>query len=274
MHFLIDILIIVLPLLYLSTVCAYGLAFFKYDKLAKGIKTRVLVSTVFMHITYLVVRTIEFEHAPVTTVFEIMTILALAISLVYLYIEFQTKVKETGFFILSIAFVFQLISSMFIRDLVEVKPVLKSWFLGFHVTSALLGYSAIAISAVYGFLYLMLYHEIKSSRFGIIYSRLPSLEILENMSFRSIVFSFILLTVTILVGFIWLPKAFEEFSYADPKLIGTFAIWALYGIGLVTKRLAGWRGRRIMILSLFGFAIALFSMTFINIFLSRFHRFY
>jgi len=274
MHVLTEVLKVLLPLLYLGTLYFYGLAFFKESGFTKGVKTKALIGTVLLHLVYIAARTIEFGHAPVTTVFELMTILALAISLAYLYIEFQTKVKGTGLFILTIAGLFQVVSSLFIKDLIEVRPVLKSWLLGFHVTSALFGYSAIALSAVYGFLYLMLYHDIKSSKFGIVYSRLPSLETLEKMSVRSTVFGFLLLSIAILVGFIWLPRAFEEFSYADPKLIGTFMIWALYGIGLVTKRLAGWQGRRMMILSLFGFAVALFSMTFVNLFLSGFHRFY
>jgi ABC-type transport system involved in cytochrome c biogenesis permease subunit len=120
----------------------------------------------------------------------------------------------------------------------------------------------------------MLYHDIKSSRFGVIYQRLPNLETLERMSITATVFGFILLTIAIVVGLIWLPRISGGVSYADPKLFGTMGIWLIYAIGLTAKRLKGWQGRKMMVLSMFGFATAMFSMTFINVFLSSFHKFY
>ena len=161
-----------------------------------------------------------------------------------------------------------------IREVTEIQPILRSNLLGLHVSSALLGYAAITISAVYGFLYLMLYHDIKSSRFGVIYQRLPNLETLERMSFTATVFGFILLTIAIIVGLIWLPRIAEGVPYTDPKLLGTVAIWLIYAVGLAAKRLKRWHGRRMMVLSMFGFATAMFSMTIINVFLSSFHKFY
>jgi ABC-type transport system involved in cytochrome c biogenesis permease subunit len=87
-------------------------------------------------------------------------------------------------------------------------------------------------------------------------------------------FGFGLLTVAISIGFLWLPRAFQQFSYTDPKLIGTVFTWGLYGVGLIAKRIGGLQGRRLMMLEIFGFLLALFSMSFINIFFSGFHKFF
>ncbi|MGH2568751.1 MAG: cytochrome C assembly family protein [Bacteroidota bacterium] len=243
-------------------------------EIARRWKTRLLGAVVLVHFAYLLARTVEFQHPPATTIFEILTLLAFSISVTYLFIETRTKARETGYFILNIAFFFQLGSSLFIKDLLEVPEVLRSNLFGLHVTTALLGYAAITVSAVYGFLFLMLYHEIKANKFGVIYKKLPNLETLEKMSFTAAELAFVLLGLAIVVGFIWLPNAFEDFSYADPKLIGTLGVWILYGIGIFAKRSGGWTGRRVMILSVCGFAITLFSLTVINVFFSGFHRFY
>ncbi len=271
---LVDVLNIALPVLYLAIVWAYGKAFFSDSEWAKRLKTKLLIAVVLVHVVYLLGRTIAFSHPPATTIFEILTLLAFSIALTYLFIEARTKAKETGYFILNIAFFFQLGSSLFIKDLLEVPEVLKSNLFGLHVTAALLGYAAITMSAVYGFLFLMLYHEIRANRFGVIYKKLPTLETLEKMSFTSIELAFVLLGFAIAVGFIWLPKAFTEFSYADPKLIGTLGVWILYGVGILAKRSGGWTGRKVMILSVCGFAIAVFSLTIVNVFFSGFHKFY
>jgi len=265
---------ILLPAAYLGTVWAYARAFFRNSQQAKRIKTPLLTVTLLIHAVYLGLRTVAFDHPPITTIFEIMSVIAWSIGCTYRIIEYATKTKNTGYFILSLALVFQVISTVFIQDLTDVKAVLRSNLLGAHVISAVLGYSAFAISAVYGSLYLMLYHHIKSNRFGVVYENLPNLEKLERLAMWSVLCGFILLTIAIAVGMVWLPQAYESFSYYDPKLVGTVIVWVLYGGGLISKWAVGWQGRKIMILSIAAFTFSIFSLTVINIFFSGFHRFY
>jgi ABC-type transport system involved in cytochrome c biogenesis permease subunit len=274
LQLLITLLNVILPLLYFALVWTYGKAFFADSLFAERIKTPALLGVVLLHLLYLLLRTVEFDHPPATTAFEVLTILAFSVSVTYLVIEYRSKTKETGYFILNIAFVFQAISSIFIEDLTDVPDILRGYLFGLHVSTALLGYAAMTISAVYGFLFLMLYHQIKANRFGVIYKKLPNLEMLERMNFTAVKMAFILLSLAIVFGFIWLPQAFDDFSYADPKLIGTFIVWGLYGTSIVAKVAAGWNGRRLMILSISGFALALFSLTFINVFFTDFHKFH
>jgi ABC-type transport system involved in cytochrome c biogenesis permease subunit len=269
-----DILIVVVPLLYAGVVTLYGLSFFGHASWLDRAKTRVLLITVAIHLSYLLLRTVMFDHPPVTTVFEIMTMLAACIAIGYTYIELRTRTSNTGFFILILAFLFQTVSSLFIKDLTDIPEILRSRLLGFHVSAALLGYTAISLSAVYGLLYLMLYHEIRSTRFGLIYKRLPNLEMLERMSHKAEVFGFVMLSVAIVVGLFWLPRAFASFSYWDPKLIGTLVIWILYAAGLTAKRQFGWQGRKTMIVSLVAFGFVFLSMTVINLYMSGFHSFH
>jgi len=274
MGWILDGLNIILPGLYFLVVWTYGKAFFSDLAWARAVKTKLLASTIVLHFLYLIIRTTEFDHPPVTTVFEILTVLALCVALAYLLIEIRSKARETGYFIINIAFFFQFISSVFIRDLVEVPEILRNNLFGLHVGSALLGYAAITLSAVYGFLYLMLYHEIKASKFGVIYKKLPNLETLERMSFTAFWMAFAFLGVAILVGFLWLPQTFLDVSYTDPKLVGTILLWLLYGAGILAKRLGDWKGRKVMILSVVGFGATIFSMTAINILFTGFHSFY
>ncbi|MDP3829990.1 MAG: cytochrome c biogenesis protein CcsA, partial [Ignavibacteriaceae bacterium] len=173
-----------------------------------------------------------------------------------------------------IALLFQVLSSIFIRDLTEVKDVLRSNLLGVHVFHALLGYAGITISAVYGFLYLTLYKEIKTNKFGLIFDRLPNLEILERLSFSSAVIGFIALSIATTIGLIWLPQAFPDFSYADPKLIVTFIVWLMYGVGIILKTTGQWRGKKVVVLSIAGFLLAIFSTIVTNYISRSFHSFY
>lgn len=269
-----DTLNFLLPLLYIFTFIIYSYDFGKGNNKYANSKRLFLFITLLVHLCYLLLRTIKFEHPPITNVFEIFTVIAFAISFSYFILELLTDIRGTGPFIIIFSILFQIISSVLIPDEFVVKEVLKNNLLGFHVFTALVGYSAITISAVYGFLYLMLYKEIKTNRFGLIYERMPNLEILELLSFYSSIIGFIMLTITIIIGVIWLPQAFPKFSFGDPKLIGTALVWILYGIGISSKVLGKWQGKKVVTFSIVGFLIAILSTMVTNFISQSFHSFY
>ncbi len=273
MHFVIRTFEIVLPVLYFATVWVYGKAFFSADVPSTRARDKVLSATIITHLVYVVLRTVFLEHFPITSFYEILSLIALTVSLVYSAIELRTGNRETGYFILMLPLFFQVISTVFIKDYLEVPPELRGMLLGFHVSSALFGYAAITISAVYGLLYLMLYHDLKSTQFGVIYKRLPNLETLEKMSITATLIGTVLLTVAITLGLVWLPLAIESFSYADPKLFGTISVWVVYVFGLVARQAAGWKGRKMMLVTIAGFVIAVVSIAVTAILPFGFHKF-
>ena len=263
-----------LPILYLATYTLYVLNFWQNKKELSLAKRLLLFITILFHFSYLIFRTIEFNHAPITTIFEIFTLLALAITFSYYIIELLTEIRTTGIFILFISVIFQVVSSVFIKDLEEVKEILRSPFLGIHVFSALAGYAGITFSAIYGVLYLLLYKQIKEHRFGLLFNRLPNLEILEKLSVISAIIGLIMLTIAIIIGMIWLPQAFTNPSYFDPKLIATILVWFLYLAGLISKWALKWSGRKTVYFSLAGFVLTLFSISILNILFTGFHKFF
>jgi ABC-type uncharacterized transport system permease subunit len=274
MNAFIEFLNNLLPFLYVITFAVYSYDFMKADKRLIHYKRLFLFTTLLTHLIYLLVRTIAFDHPPITNVFEIFTALAFSISFAYFVLELVTDIRGTGPFIIIISIIFQIISSIFIEDLMEVKEVLRSNLLGSHVFTALLGYAGFTISAVYGFLYLILYKDIKLNKFGLIFNRLPNLEVLERLSYISAVIGFILLTIAMTIGVIWLPKAFPDFSYTDPKLISSFIVWMLYGIGILSKSFGKWRGKKVVVLSIIGFVMAIASTMLSNFLATSFHSFY
>lgn len=273
---LISILNYLLAISYTVCTLIYGKHFYSKDKndssgKLSSVSLKLLVALQFI---YFAVRGIDYKHAPITTPFELMTLLAFGITITYLYIEHKTGVTQTGFFILIIASVFQIVSTLFIKELAEINPVLKSWLLGVHVSTALVGYSAIIISGIYGFLYLKMYTQIKSNKPSNFYRKLPSLHLLERLATNSILFGFIFLTVTIIIGAIWLPSAIKDFSYADPKLIATFTVWIIYLLGYISIKIYRTESRTTMKLALLGFVFAVCSILIVNFVFQSFHRFY
>ena len=265
---------LLLPILYAFTFSIYLYDFFTEKKIISNSKRIFLFVTLLIHIFYLILRTIEYDHLPITSKFEIFSIIAASISFSYFVLELLTDIRGTGALIILFSLVFQIVSSVFIEHTYIVPEVLRNRLLGIHVINALLGYSGITISAVYGLLYLLLYKNLRKNEFGLIFNRLPNLEILEKLSFYSAVIGFVLLTVAIVIGLIWLPSTFPNFSYFDPKLTGTLFVWLVYGIGILSKLFGNLRGKKVILFSLSGFAVAIVSLIITNTLAKTFHSFY
>ncbi len=265
---------IILPVFYAVSIFVYLQAFRKQTEILTNSKRIFLFVTLLLHTFYLLSRTNEFNHPPITSQFEIFTLLAFSIGFSYFVLELLTDIRGTGVFIITIAFIFQVISSCFIKDNFIVPEVLRNRLLGIHVISAILGYSGFAMSAVYGILFMMLYKSIKLSTFGLIFSRLPSLETLEKLNFYSVVIGYVFLTIAMIIGIIWLPDAFPDFSFLDPKLVTTTLIWIIFGTGIMAKLIGHWYGKKVIIFTIVGFIIAILSIALTNIIATSFHAFY
>jgi len=269
----IHIVNVLLPMLILASFTAYLIDFIKGDFKLNNVKRLFLFITLLMHAFYLIMRTSQFNHPPITNQFEVFTVIAFSILFTYFVLELLTDIRGTGVFIIFLALIFQIFSTIYIADLIEVKEILQSYLLGFHVISALLGFSAISIAAAYGIMYLLLYRRIKKNIFGIIFNRLPNLEILEKLLFYSISIGFVLLTIAIGIGIVWLPIAFPDFNTFDPKIISSSMVWIIYGTAIIRKLLGNMGGIKLVWFSLIGFIIAVLSLLLTEMLASSFHAF-
>jgi ABC-type uncharacterized transport system permease subunit len=255
-----------LPLLYALTLTAYAADFFREDAFARGAARRLMELTLLLHAGHLALRTALYDHVPLAAPAEMATTVAFAVSLVYLAVERRTGTTRTGVFFVSFALLAQTLSSAFLERDVRFPAVLRSPLFAVHTLAA------VALSAVYGVLYLVLHHELKRSRFGLVYDRLPPLEVLARMSLRSVAVGLFALTVTIACGSLWASSQFPGFT-RDPKFLLTLAVWAVYVSALALHWGRGWSGRRTITMSLVAFTLLLFSMLASRLLFASFHAF-
>jgi ABC-type uncharacterized transport system permease subunit len=261
-----------LPLTYILTLTAYAADFFREDPVARRAARRLMELTLVLHGVHLALRTGLYDHVPLATPAELATTVAFAVSLVYLVVERRTGTTRTGVFVVSIALAAQTLSSAFLEPAVRFPAVLRSPLFAFHTLAAVVGYAALTLSAVYGVLYLLLHHELKRSRFGLVYDRLPPLEVLARMSLGSVVVGLLALTATIACGSLWAASEFPGFT-RDPKFLLTLSVWAVYGAALGLHWGRGWSGRRTIAMSLVAFTLLLVSMLASRLLFASFHAF-
>jgi cytochrome c-type biogenesis protein CcsB len=103
--------------------------------------------------------------------------------------------------------------------------------------------------------------------------RLPSLDVLDEVSYRGIAFGFPLLTIGIITGAIWADQAWGRWWGWDPKETWSLITWLFYGGYLHTRLTMGWRGRHSAILAVVGLVVVLFTYLGVNLFLSGLHSY-
>jgi ABC-type transport system involved in cytochrome c biogenesis permease subunit len=203
------------------------------------------------------------------------------LTLSYLYVELTTDERAMGVFILPIIVALQFIPVVY-PGVDNADPVLDSPWFWVHVSSLLFAYASFALAAVLGLTYMLQFKEIKKKHLGYLYTRLPSLQILDVMNSRSVAVGWIFLTLGVVVGVVWAAQAravapedpnLQAMALTDPKIFVALLTWAVYSFAVVARRAMGWTGRRAAWLSALGFVIVLLNFLPINYFVTTSHTF-
>jgi ABC-type transport system involved in cytochrome c biogenesis permease subunit len=130
------------------------------------------------------------------------------------------------------------------------EGVRMSW-LAAHIVALLLAYAALCFSLLASVLYLVQERRIKSKPkpaekawWGVL-AWLPPLETLERIARVTLEFGFPCMTVGLVIGSVLAQESALGAAYfRDPKVLASFAMWAVYVLLLMLRRGAGLRGRR------------------------------
>ena len=273
-----QLLNVLLPLGYLLAALAYLVVFLESPEWARKVATPLTMGVAAAHLAYLILSTLEFQHVPVANAWESFTFVAFAMVVVYLALEWRWKDKATGIFLLVPVLFFQILSSAFVTHTREVAEILRSPLFGMHVSTALIGYVAFSVAAVYGTMYILLYRELKKHRVGLIFRRLPTRETLSRLNMGAILLGWVGLTLAGILGVVWAEGLTDSGLlqgnfYADPKFLLTVIIWLLYGATLGGRFFLKWPNRQLAYLSLVAFSLMVGTSLAVNLILPSFHQF-
>jgi ABC-type uncharacterized transport system permease subunit len=227
-----------------------------------------------LHFFYLIHLTIFTGHLPVTDVFEAITTCVWLFGAVYLSLEWRLRERSLGPFILPIIIILQTVSNLFLDFGHELPAILQNVVFEIHVLMILLSYSAFAISFIASLLYLLLSRDLERKSLGIFYRRLPSLAFFDSLSNFAVNIGLIFLTAGVGLGIYTGMKVSEPFfDSVDPKFVAVGLTWLIYLFHLFSRRAGGWQGKKVAVISLFGFGWVLFSFLAVSLVFSKVHQF-
>ncbi|MFI5072229.1 MAG: inner membrane protein YpjD, partial [Terriglobales bacterium] len=136
------------------------------------------------------------------------------------------------------------------------SPVLGGWLIA-HIALIFAGYAALFLSFTASVLYLIQERRLKSKKLGGLMSRLPALQQIDEIGYRSLLFGFPFMTLGLIAGMVVAQATFGHLDFLDPKILLSLLMWAVYMVMLFTRWNAGWRGRRAAYLATGAFVAAL-----------------
>jgi ABC-type uncharacterized transport system permease subunit len=141
----------------------------------------------------------------------------------------------------------------------EQAAQLSGWLLPVHVAAAALGTVALLLAFALAVIYLASERQLKRKQPGRLFSRLPSLELVDRLGWQLTVWGFVFLTLVIVTGSFVTREVGLGFFKLDPKSGFALLTWGLFAASIQARLVAGWRGRRIATLVVVGFVLLLFS---------------
>jgi ABC-type transport system involved in cytochrome c biogenesis permease subunit len=201
----------------------------------------------------MVLRGVSAQHVPVVTMYEYLSAFGWMVALAYLVFQWRygkatEGVQAAGAPALLLAVALLGYASTLpaqMKQTENLMPVLKSDWLIFHVSVAIIRHSAGASSPWLA-------------------QRLPSAQVLDQAVYRSVRFAFPFLTLVNVTGAVWAYNAWGRYWGWDPKETWSLITWLIYAFYLHARLRAGWRAPQTNAVVVVGIAAILFTFLGVN----------
>jgi cytochrome c-type biogenesis protein CcsB len=220
------------------------------------------------HLVALVARGISAEpnRVPWGNMYEFTLSGTFVVTLMYLVLYRRYKLDWISPLVVGFVVTFLMVAVIWLHD--EVAPLpeaLDSYWLVIHVVSAIIATGGFTLGGIMSAMYLVKLRkgDVETGPLA----RVPSLDVLDRISYRIHAFAFPVWTFAVLItGPIWAKEAWSSYWNWDPKEVWAFITWVVYAAYLHARATAGWKGRNAAVLALVGVATLWFNFIGINYF--------
>lgn len=122
-----------------------------------------------------------------------------------------------------------------------------------HIVSSVLSFGLLGFAGVYAVLISIVDHLLRRHHLNKAIRSLPALVVLESLLFRIIGLGFVLLTVSLGTGWLYVEDLFAQ--HLAHKTILSMVAWVVFGVLIWGRLLRGWRGRTAVRMTLAGIGL-------------------
>ncbi len=211
-------------------------------------------------------RGISAERVPWGNMYEFSITGALAFTGAYLFVLWKYKIRWLGLPVaISVLLTLGTAITVLYVPSAPLVPALKSAWLVIHVSAAIISGGVFLLANCIAGTYLILDRYEENGGRPVWALKLPSLEALDQLTYRLVALVFPLWTFSVIAGAIWAEAAWGRYWGWDPKETWAFITWVAYAAYLHARVTVGWRGRKAAWLCLFAGSTFLFNYVYVNI---------
>lgn len=134
-----------------------------------------------------------------------------------------------------------------------VEASVPGWELTAHILLSMGASALLFAAAVTALLLVFLDRRLRTRRLADLPRVLPPLDALERVMFRLIGAGFVLLTLSLFTGFVFVTNLFTQ--HLIHKTVLSLFAWTIFGVLLIGRIRFGWRGRAAVGWTLVGFGV-------------------
>lgn len=199
-------------------------------------------------------------RCPLTNLFEVLIFLSWSMVLLYLLIGPAYRLSLLGAFTSPLVFLFQVVALIAPIDTPSTAHLPPNPWLELHAALSIISFGAFAMAGVAGVMYLAQAKQLKTHHLRSIFYEMPPISALATANTRLLWAGLLLLTAGLGAGFA-VPGRLDWL-----KVSWGVGMWALYLALLLARRLGP---RRIALLSVVAFSVALSTLWSLNYFAER-----
>jgi cytochrome c-type biogenesis protein CcsB len=252
--------------------------------LAKGgwLRTAFLLTCggLVLHIIGIVSRGISEHRVPWGNMYEFVAAITCMAVIVLVLVSVRYHAYYIGLFVLvPVVLALALAVTVIYTPAGALVPALQSYWIAIHVTSMIVATGLYIVGIVVTVMYLMVDRYQRRTASGLpsrivgIIEYLPGAKVLDQLSYRTILFAFPVWTFGIIAGAIWADQAWGRYWGWDPKETWSFITWVVYAGFLHARATAGWRGRRAAYIQVAGFCCLMFNLVGVNLWITGLHSY-
>jgi ABC-type uncharacterized transport system permease subunit len=185
------------------------------------------------------------------------SVLGFLIMVVFLLVYMVYQTTSPGVVVFPLVFLLTFIGASGQQPFVLASSAARQGWLITHIALILSGYAALVLSFSASMIYLIQERALKNKQLAGLLSRLPALQVTDEIGFRSLLLGFPFMTAGLVAGMVIAQTTFGRIDFRDPKILLSSLMWGVYLVLVYTRWSAGWRGRRAAYLAAGTFAMAI-----------------
>ena len=255
---------------YFSSMIAYFVYIAAKREIIAKVALGVQIFGFVLHTAAIICRGIGAGRLPLTNQYEFATSFAWGLCLLAIVFILRFRFHVMGAFISPVMFLMIGYAAMQSKEVRNLMPALRSGWLGFHVSTAIIAYGSFGVSFVLGIIFLL---RDKLREHGFLDQHIPDRQKLDLIEYRSVALGMLFLTFTIITGAIWAERAWGSYWSWDPKETWSLITWLIYAVYLHLRIRRGYRGKTAAVFAVVGFVCVLFTYVGVNTLIPGIHSY-